>query len=210
MLLCYGTIMLLSHRAKEVTNMPNQSAAYNTATEPFDASKPLANNKSQFTAQTEGPQTLATVRDARKLARLVEKDKLRHNIRREQSEELTSFNQPGGFEKRLEKYMPNDGEYESPVMNFLMSSDPLSGVSQMIEDQATYGATIIKDDLRYKKTNLQVRNILKGRDMSASDAKALGEIITNESRYGTQAMDSARSTYFFRKQGAKDPDYQPL
>ena len=153
-------------------------------------------------------QSLRTLRAARKIGRMIEEDKMRDDLQDKLSEERIARRRSTGQKEHMDKYKPKDGKYESSIMNFITSSDPLSGFGDQLTETLDYKALQAEYAGRHKLTEVRMTRSFGRSGMSDNEARMLATLITNENKHGNQTLDSARDK-MFKDQYNRDNGLEP-
>lgn len=134
---------------------------------------------------------ISDLRHQRAISRMIEKNKMLDDIEDNKRAEILAQKDPGGEKDLLKKYGP-EGPHDSPIMNFLTSSDPLEGITDLYEDRVNYMKLDAKNKVRHRVTREKVSHRLNKKGYSKYDRRIASEILANQAQYGNEALDSAR------------------
>ena len=131
------------------------------------------------------------LRHKREIYRLIEKNKMYDDNEDRKRAEIMAEKDPGGEKDLLKKYGP-EGPHDSHIMNFLTSSDPLEGITDLYEDRVNYAMLDMKNHFRHRTTRHKITKQFKYKGYNKYDRKIAAEILANQAEYGNEALDSAR------------------
>lgn len=134
---------------------------------------------------------ISDLRHQRAISRMIEKNKMLDDIEDNKRAEILAQKDPGGEKDLLKKYGP-EGPHDSHIMNFLTSSDPLEGITDLYEDRVNYMKLDAKNKVRHRITRGKVSHRLNKKGYNKYDRKIASEILANQAQYGNEALDSAR------------------
>lgn len=170
-------------------------AEYNTTE--FEEQEAAKNADKKTLKAVEDLPSIKEIRANQMLGRRLEEDNMRDKLLDEGTKERVEWSQPGGLKKKAEKYAPEDGKYDSGIMNVLTSNDPLGGVTDMITDEMAQDMTKVQNKGSHAITKRIMSGTLKNtHKMSDKEAKLVAEVVNSEMQYGTEALDRARSKLF--------------
>lgn len=143
-----------------------------------------------------------TLIHTRRLARELENDHFRDQLEDNEKKKRMEWDKPGGLSKLRDEYAEKDEEGKPSVLAFLTSSDPMEGLGRMVSDKLAYNMERMENKGQHKKTNKSARKTFeKHMGYSKKDAKLLADVLETETRYGTDALNSARQKAFMSQKG---------